>query len=161
MRKLIFLKNTKSIQIGILLILLLEVDRITKELALKKMPENISILGNILKINFIKNTASAFGIAWFGWWSMALTIIMVGALAWLGWKSIQRHEKYNVVFLGMVFIGAISNGIDRLLYRGVIDFIELRYWPIFNFADIYIAIGGIMFLYMNIHNSEKITTKKI
>jgi lipoprotein signal peptidase len=42
--------------------------------------------------------------------------------------------------------GAISNIIDRLYIGCVIDFINLKFWPVFNFADVYITAGAIMIL---------------
>ena len=50
--------------------------------------------------------------------------------------------------LALVFIlsGAVSNIFDRLQYGCVIDFIDLRIWPVFNLADIYITIGMVIIL---------------
>ena len=53
----------------------------------------------------------------------------------------------------LVLVGSASNLLDRVLYGGVVDFIELSYgswsWPIFNVADVFIVIGvGIMLLQM-------------
>jgi lipoprotein signal peptidase len=47
---------------------------------------------------------------------------------------------------GIIFIlsGAISNIVDRLLYGCVVDYINLRVWPVFNLADVYITLGGII-----------------
>jgi len=51
----------------------------------------------------------------------------------------------------MVVAGSCSNILDRFVYGGVIDFIEVSYgqwmWPSFNFADASIVIGvGIMMM---------------
>jgi lipoprotein signal peptidase len=50
--------------------------------------------------------------------------------------------------IGVLFIisGAISNIIDRIYFGCVIDFIDLRFWPVFNLADIYITIGAIILI---------------
>lgn len=53
-------------------------------------------------------------------------------------KSKNYLEKISLV---LILSGAISNTIDRLARGCVIDFINLKYWPIFNLADIYITIG--------------------
>jgi signal peptidase II len=37
--------------------------------------------------------------------------------------------------------GAIGNIIDRFHYGFVVDFIDLRWWPVFNAADSCITIG--------------------
>lgn len=41
----------------------------------------------------------------------------------------------------MILSGITGNLIDRVFYGGVIDFINLRFWPIFNVADSLIVLG--------------------
>ena len=47
---------------------------------------------------------------------------------------------------------AIGNGIDRMLNRYVIDFIDFYYkdlhWPAFNLADSFITVGGLIYLWI-------------
>src|SRR3989338_1604592 len=45
--------------------------------------------------------------------------------------------------LALVIIGAFSNLLDRIKLGGVLDFINLPFWPSFNLADSYIAIGAL------------------
>ena len=56
-------------------------------------------------------------------------------------------RKYPLL---MIFGGAIGNLYDRIVYRAVVDFIDLHvadfHWPAFNLADIYITIGIIMLI---------------
>ena len=37
--------------------------------------------------------------------------------------------------------GALSNMIDRVRMGHVVDFFDLRVWPVFNIADIAIVLG--------------------
>jgi len=37
--------------------------------------------------------------------------------------------------------GAASNLLDRLFYRGTVDYIALSVWPVFNIADVFIVAG--------------------
>jgi signal peptidase II len=43
--------------------------------------------------------------------------------------------------LGMALGGACSNIYDQLKRGGVLDFLDLGWWPLFNFADVAITIG--------------------
>ena len=52
-------------------------------------------------------------------------------------------EFFSII---LIISGAISNIIDRLYFGCVIDFIDLRFWPVFNLADIYITIGAIILI---------------
>jgi signal peptidase II len=57
----------------------------------------------------------------------------------------EFRKGTNVLFELIVFVGALSNIIDRILYKGVIDFIDCYvgawHWPTYNLADAFIIIG--------------------
>jgi len=55
-------------------------------------------------------------------------------------------SKYK---LGLILIlsGAIGNLIDRLHFGCVVDFIDLKVWPVFNLADAYITIGAVIIIF--------------
>lgn len=48
------------------------------------------------------------------------------------------------IFLIFIFSGAISNIIDRVRFGCVVDYIDLKFFPVFNLADVYIAVGIIL-----------------
>ena len=45
------------------------------------------------------------------------------------------------ISLTMQLGGAIGNLIDRIAYGYVVDFVDFRFWPVFNVADSSITIG--------------------
>lgn len=95
---------------------------------------------------YICNTGIAFGIKLpdYLFWIIWLAIIS----AILIWDS----KKYS---FGLIFIlsGAVSNILDRAYFGCVIDFIDLKIWPVFNLADIFITTGAIILLYQ-LRNSD-------
>lgn len=62
----------------------------------------------------------------------------------------MRQGQYVLGHL-LVMAGAVSNGVDRIWYSGVIDFIGIHinqwYWPWFNVADSMIVVGIIIIIY--------------
>ncbi|MDI6778104.1 MAG: signal peptidase II [Patescibacteria group bacterium] len=104
-------------------------------------------LDQFLKILFSENSACNKNIAWSipvapGIFYFVFTIIFF-ALFCFFLKSKRFAEKFAFIF---VLSGAISNLVDRIMRGCVIDFINLKFWPVFNLADIYITMGIIILL---------------
>ncbi len=49
---------------------------------------------------------------------------------------------FTAVALGIAAGGASSNVIDQVRHHGVVDFIDLGWWPVFNLADLAIVVGA-------------------
>ncbi len=68
---------------------------------------------------------------------------LIGLIIYLLRSTSGRFYEY--VFFGCIVGGGVSNVMDRLLYGGVIDFINIQnipYWKyIFNTADVMIHVG--------------------
>lgn len=56
--------------------------------------------------------------------------------------------RYMAVACGMIVGGAFGNALDRLLYGGVVDFLDFHiagyHWPAFNIADCAIVVGAVL-----------------
>jgi signal peptidase II len=79
---------------------------------------------------------------------------------WPGLKATQ------VIAGSLIAGGALSNVIDRLLHEGrVLDFINIAIAPlnvmIFNFADVAIALGTIMFTIASIRRLIGYSSRQI
>jgi signal peptidase II len=79
---------------------------------------------------------------------VVIFLILVYCLA----KSKTEIEKIS---LTVILSGAASNLFDRLTHGCVSDFIDLKFWPVFNLADICITIGIIMLAYSMIKNNPR------
>jgi signal peptidase II len=46
----------------------------------------------------------------------------------------------------LFFSGALGNAIDRVIYKFVVDFIDIKWFnfPVFNIADIAIVLGAVV-----------------
>ena len=148
----ILLSKKTYIKYGILFVILLILDQITKYFAKLQFADGDSlvIIPKTLRLIYHENDGAAWGI--FSGRAYLLTFITVVAvivMAFLFFK-LPRTKKYNAIRYILVFIAAGAAGnnlIDRILYGHVIDFIyfELIDFPVFNVADIYITCTTILF----------------
>jgi len=101
---------------------------------------NPSIDLKIFAITLVKNTGAVWGLfkdsnTAFIW----ISLIAIGVL-------MQVYDKIPdkaFIFFVMLFSGIIGNLIDRVFRGFVVDFIDLKIWPVFNFADAFITVGVI------------------
>lgn len=61
-------------------------------------------------------------------------------------SGIWFQSPFAVTALGVALGGAAGNLMDILQHHYVVDFIDLRYWPVFNLADVGI-VGGLAFAF--------------
>lgn len=77
------------------------------------------------------------------WLLVAVTAVATVALtAWL----VRTRSRLNAVALGLVVGGAVGNGVDRVVYGAVVDFVHFHVadfsWYVFNVADAAIVAGA-------------------
>lgn len=136
-------------------------DRLSKIyfLNLLDVGESIPLIRNVVHFTLVFNTGIAFGL--FKNQGIIFVIIAVIAIVLLIYNIYYyfQHEKVlsrtYIVAVSLILGGAIGNLIDRIYYGQVIDFIDLRIWPVFNIADSAITIGAILFVVKCIPLSSK------
>ncbi|HHY47540.1 MAG TPA: signal peptidase II [Firmicutes bacterium] len=104
--------------------------------------ESIPIIRGALHITHVRNPGVAFGML-AGKTGLIITlVILVGVLAVV--LAVRSALSTRVSLAGAAIIagGALGNLIDRVRVGRVIDFIDLRVWPVFNLADVAIVVGA-------------------
>ncbi len=89
-----------------------------------------------------------------------LPIIMIGVIEWYIFSG--RAKGYAQIFsLAAIAGGGLGNLIDRFFLGYVVDFIDVKIinFAIFNFADICVVCGGIVFAFLFI-NEDRMNEKK-
>lgn len=102
------------------------------------------ILGGLLRLHFVRNTGSAFGL--FQGQTGILTVATFFAIGFLVIFFIRNARESALIALALSLLvgGAIGNLIDRIRLGYVIDWIKLPNWPTFNVADSAITVGVIL-----------------
>ena len=96
----------------------------------------------ILTIEYIRNYGAAFNILSGSRLFLSL-ISIISTIILMYLIFIREDKRINKYGLSFIVAGSIGNGVDRIFYGYVIDFIKIKFvdFPIFNIADIAINIG--------------------
>lgn len=112
-----------------------------------------------LRLAYAENTGMAFSKAsGSGRW---IALVAVGIVVVLLLVARRLRSPYQLVLVGVVVGGALGNLLDRLfrasggfLSGGVVDFIDLQWWPVFNVADACVVVGGILLAVSTVFEPE-------
>ncbi len=96
----------------------------------------------ILTIEYIRNYGAAFNILSGSRLFLSL-ISIISTIILMYLIFIRKDKRINKYGLSFIVAGSIGNGVDRIFYGYVIDFIKIKFvdFPVFNIADIAINIG--------------------
>ncbi|MQT13046.1 signal peptidase II [Segnochrobactrum spirostomi] len=105
-------------------------------------------LAPFLDIVLVWNRGISYGMlqqdAAYGRWFL-VAISLVAAVA-LGWWLGRTASRFTALALGLIIGGAVGNGIDRIAYGAVVDFVHFHIgtfsWYVFNVADVAIVVGA-------------------
>jgi signal peptidase II len=130
----------------------LAVDLATKSWALHVLAGGErEVIPGFLWFNLVRNPGAAFGLLPAGRpLFIAMTALMIGVGILAPLLLDMRRLGLGHIGLGLLVGGGMGNLFDRVFRDGlVVDFIDTRFWPIFNVADIGIVIGtGITLIYL-------------
>ena len=116
-------------------------------------------INKFLNIILVWNSGIGFGLLSFEkeflYNLITLIIILVNfVILYLGIKSNNLKG-----FLFFIILGSLGNLFDRLYYSAVPDFIDINYngfhWFIFNVADIFISVGIICLIFVELFFNKK------
>jgi signal peptidase II len=124
------------------------VDQSLKAALLATIPEGRMLhFGSLVRIRPSVNrrtVASVLGLSpsvlSFLWLAILLVVFLVLPGAGL------FETRLSWVALGAALGGAVSNLIDGFVRGGVVDYLDLRVWPLFNLADAAIVVGVLVAL---------------
>lgn len=118
--------------------------------------ESVPVIGNILKITYVQNRGAAFSI--FSGQGFMLIIVPIAAITVAVWYMEKHKEEHWTLSLAlsMMIAGGIGNLVDRVFFGFVTDMFDVRFWPVFNVADISVCVGaGILVVYTLVFSEKE------
>ncbi|MEA5040185.1 MAG: signal peptidase II [Clostridiaceae bacterium] len=123
-------------------------DQMVKQWAQNNLQQlgTLPLISGVFHLTYARNTGAAFSLLQGARWAFVLIgVLMVGLLIWAlraGWVR-GLFGRLSVLFL---VGGAVGNLIDRVRFGYVVDLFDFRliHFAIFNVADSFITVGGIM-----------------
>jgi len=142
------------------------IDRLTKNFftGLLAQHESLPVIRNVFHFTLVHNTGIAFGMFRDnGFVYLVIPVIAVGLLVYnlYYYHKFGELDRVYIVAFSLILGGAIGNLIDRIMLGHVVDFIDLRVWPVFNVADSAITIGAVIIFFKCFPLTKKKDEKKM
>ena len=147
----------------VIILVIFFLDRISKLYVIHqdKLNFNSEIYSSkFLNIHLIWNEGIAFGLFSFNedYLYNSLTFLIFIVIIFIVFM-IRKSNPVRKYALLLVLGGALGNFFDRLIYKAVPDFIDFHignfHWFIFNVADIFITLGILFMVTIELFNKEK------
>tara|TARA_Y100000022_G_scaffold151799_1_gene133651 strand:- start:94 stop:597 length:504 start_codon:yes stop_codon:yes gene_type:complete len=150
------------------IIIIFSLDRISKFYVISLSEKNLStdlFLSKFLNISLIWNEGIAFGLLSFNenYLYNFLTILITFIIIIIFFMIIKNEgmKKYSLL---MILGGALGNLYDRIFFKAVPDFIDFHignfHWFIFNVSDIFISLGVLFLIFLELIDNQKNKTNE-
>ena len=146
-----------------LIIFIFFLDRISKFYVISQSEKNLSVdlfTSKFLNISLIWNEGIAFGLLSFdeSHFYNFLTILILIIIIVIFFMMLKNKGLKKYSFL-MILGGALGNLYDRIFFKAVPDFIDFHignfHWFIFNVSDIFISLGVLFLITLELINNKK------
>lgn len=132
-------------------------DRFLKVAAINYISQPFKLIGEFFKFDFARNYNIAFSLPVSGFWLSAfILVIILGLIIFL--LILFKQNKIIPTWLVLnIILGSSSNLFDRFKYGYVVDYLDLKYFTVFNLADVMIVGGviGLLIVFLILDNKNK------
>lgn len=125
--------------------LVLVADQTTKYAALRWLEGRpVVLIEGWVRLDLVRNAHSAWGLLpaanlWLIGAAAALCIILL-----VSTRRLLGRDRCATSALALLVGGAAGNVLDRARLGAVVDFFDVRAWPVFNLADVAVTVGVIL-----------------
>ena len=132
-----------TVTLGVSILVVLSIDQASKTLILTSLRDAHAVSIGPLALRRVINRRAGLGqlrdrSAMLALWLVELLLLV----AIVEFVPVFDNRPAQIA-IGAALGGAASNLLDRWCRDGVIDFIDVGFWPVFNLADAAIVIGAI------------------
>ena len=158
----------KFIYSALIITLIFFLDRLSKIyiISLAKINSSVDIfVTKYLNVYLIWNEGIAFGLLSFDQSNIYAAItLLIATISIVILVLIIKTNDIRFYFYSFVFGGAVGNLFDRFYYSAVPDFIDLHinnyHWFIFNVADIFITVGVMCLILVELIFNKSLENEK-
>ena len=149
----------------IIILAIFFLDRVSKIYLLNLQEDGTNIdfyIYSFLNFYLVWNTGIGFGLAsmeaniYYNILTLIIIIVNIGLIFFL-----IKSKGIYAYFFALIIGGSLGNLFDRIYYSAVPDFIDLHFgnyhWFIFNIADIFITLGIIGLISVELIKKEKVS----
>lgn len=124
------------------------IDQVTKWWAVSALSNPTEVIDLVwtLRLRLIYNYGTAFSLTSDS--GPIVSVVAVAVVAVLVWSGRNQRSRPVIAGYGLIVGGTIGNLIDRFAREGdgfarggVVDFVDLQWFPVFNAADAALTIG--------------------
>ena len=140
--------------LSIILIIFI-LDRYSKIKIIQNFNDKTFYVNDFLNLDLTWNTGVGFGLfsstndIYYNAVSVIIAIVILFIILY-----IINSKSFDKIAFSIILGGALGNFYDRIFYKAVPDFIDFHYnnfhWFTFNFADVFITLGVILYLSKNL-----------
>ena len=131
-------------------------DQISKLSVLKTLENGEIEISRFFSFTLVRNKGVLFGL--FSNSYMKIPIIVISFAVILGILiyalNVSAESKFLLFSLGLIEGGITGNLIDRVRFGYVIDFLNFKVWPVFNFGDIFIVVGTFLIIFYQLRRTN-------
>ncbi|MFH1917385.1 MAG: signal peptidase II [Nanoarchaeota archaeon] len=133
------MKPKETLIYSVVFVILVLLDQLVKDFFLKT---NAYYDLGFFALHLVTNTGASFGML--KPYNIVLLVLSVIVLAgiFLYFRRVMPNAR---PYLLLIAAGTMGNLLNRMAYGFVVDFIDFRFFPVFNFADMFIFFGIVGF----------------